>query len=308
MPSNAISRGPLPEWIESWRKNYESRKNSGERINSMVANLIDVNRPITGVIADRLISADPMMFPRKVWGGGRGLPGKRMKRLFDMLGIAEGVLPAGEVILLRFQVNDADWVPHPYNAPHWALRSPTDFTYFLREGGQYAVCKQWQKENDDSADKLVQARLVGLDVLSKATFVSPYVDVALWLDAHDPQLFDVRNIWRREAELAAIVMKLFSDAIREHTPQWLGWQRLDVYVPSRKLAFEYQGEQHYKPIEFFGGAEGYASNVTRDARKRQLCAANGVTLIEWKYTTPISEEYLLRLLASHGVSDLPPPN
>jgi len=40
----------------------------------------------------------------------------------------------------------------------------------------------------------------------------------------------------------------------------------------------------------------------QDQRKRELCAANGVTLIEWKYTMPISQEMLLKELARLDVA------
>jgi len=95
---------------------------------------------------------------------------------------------------------------------------------------------------------------------------------------------------------------LYPDAIRELSPSWLRGQRLDIYVPSKRIAFEYQGEQHYQPIAVYGGAEGLVKGQRQDQRKRELCAANGVTLIEWKYTMPISQEMLLKELARLDVA------
>lgn len=63
---------------------------------------------------------------------------------------------------------------------------------------------------------------------------------------------------------------------------WLGQQHLDVFVPALRVAVEYQGEQHERPIEFFGGAEAFAKVQERDARKRRLCKKNAVHLIEVK--------------------------
>lgn len=36
--------------------------------------------------------------------------------------------------------------------------------------------------------------------------------------------------------------------VREASPEWLGRLRIDIYLPDLKLAFEHQGEQHYRPI------------------------------------------------------------
>ena len=32
--------------------------------------------------------------------------------------------------------------------------------------------------------------------------------------------------------------------------------KFDIYIPSLNLCVEFQGEQHYKPVERFGGIEG----------------------------------------------------
>lgn len=44
---------------------------------------------------------------------------------------------------------------------------------------------------------------------------------------------------------------------------------LDVYVEALKLAFEYQGEQHYRAINPY--ASGLKSQQTRDEEKRVAC-------------------------------------
>jgi hypothetical protein len=69
------------------------------------------------------------------------------------------------------------------------------------------------------------------------------------------------------------------DVIHQARPDWLGRQHLDIFVPAVKAAIEYQGEQHDRPVEFFGGTEAHALTTERDQRKAALCAANGVRLI-----------------------------
>lgn len=46
----------------------------------------------------------------------------------------------------------------------------------------------------------------------------------------------------------------------EYSPDWLGKQRFDIYIPKYNIAIEYNGEQHYKPIARFGGVLGYNKN------------------------------------------------
>ena len=68
-------------------------------------------------------------------------------------------------------------------------------------------------------------------------------------------------------------------------------------MPRKKLAFEYQGEQHFKSITF-GGNEDEANNKfkeqqDRDRLKRDLCKKRGIKLIEVRYDEPLDEKYLV---------------
>ncbi len=69
--------------------------------------------------------------------------------------------------------------------------------------------------------------------------------------------------------------------VRQHaSPGFLGRQHYDVYIPKFKIALEYQGAQHHRPVEFFGGQEAYEQNVKRDQNKKMLSAKNSVTQID----------------------------
>ncbi|MFT6228921.1 MAG: G:T-mismatch repair DNA endonuclease (very short patch repair protein) [Paracoccaceae bacterium] len=45
------------------------------------------------------------------------------------------------------------------------------------------------------------------------------------------------------------------------------------------VALEYQGEQHDRPVAFFGGEEAFKKNIERDRRKLAKCRRNGVRII-----------------------------
>ena len=94
--------------------------------------------------------------------------------------------------------------------------------------------------------------------------------------------------WKSEYEMYELIKRYFQDAIYQYKAKWLNKQSLDVFIPSIKVAVEYQGKQHYEPVKVFGGTEKYDDNIRRDSVKKKLCAENHIHLIEWKYTEPVN--------------------
>ncbi|MGR3635262.1 MAG: hypothetical protein ACU0BK_04970 [Shimia sp.] len=87
--------------------------------------------------------------------------------------------------------------------------------------------------------------------------------------------------WVAETALFYEVRDAFPDetVIQHGRPKWLGRQHLDILMPDRGVAVEYQGEQHDRPVEFFGGEEAFRKNVERDRKKLLKCKRNGVRVI-----------------------------
>lgn len=56
-----------------------------------------------------------------------------------------------------------------------------------------------------------------------------------------------------------------------------------------KCLIEYDGEQHFKPVELFGGAEQFEENKIRDNLKNEYCLNNNLLLLRFPYTMDISE-------------------
>jgi len=109
---------------------------------------------------------------------------------------------------------------------------------------------------------------------------------------------EIGRKWRSQSALFDLVQARFPDAVFQWSPPWLGRQRVDIYVPSLELALEYQGEQHYRPISFFGGEAGLAATQIRDAQKRQSLERRGIRLAEWSFDRPITEQALTQLLGA----------
>jgi hypothetical protein len=87
--------------------------------------------------------------------------------------------------------------------------------------------------------------------------------------------------WISETELFYKIKNAFQDfkVVNHASPKWLGRQHLDIYFPKLNIGIEYQGAQHYEPVDFFGGQEAYEKNLERDKRKRDKCDKNGCKLI-----------------------------
>ena len=93
----------------------------------------------------------------------------------------------------------------------------------------------------------------------------------------------IKPKWKHELSLFQAVRDRYPDALYQYRPEWLGRQSLDIYIPSIKTAIEYQGIQHYRPVDFFGGEAALEQRRELDRQKQMLCCENGVRFIEWPY-------------------------
>lgn len=57
----------------------------------------------------------------------------------------------------------------------------------------------------------------------------------------------------------------------------------DFYIPSKKIAIEFDGRQHFGPVEAFGGKEAYEAQVRNDAIRDEWCARNGIRMVRIKH-------------------------
>ncbi|MBN8457416.1 MAG: hypothetical protein J0M04_06195 [Verrucomicrobia bacterium] len=95
--------------------------------------------------------------------------------------------------------------------------------------------------------------------------------------------------WVSENQLFQLLKRqLAGMRVQQHAqPTWISPQHLDVYVPEVAIAVEYMGLQHYEPVGFFGGDEGFGILQERDRKKSEACARHGVDLFLVKHDEDI---------------------
>lgn len=87
--------------------------------------------------------------------------------------------------------------------------------------------------------------------------------------------------WVHETQLLKMLQLTFknTEVIPHAHTEFLGQQHYDAYFPKYKIACEYQGDQHFKSIKYFGGEDSLKTNQKRDARKKAISDHNDVKLI-----------------------------
>jgi very-short-patch-repair endonuclease len=120
------------------------------------------------------------------------------------------------------------------------------------------------------------------------------------------------NESKLEKEIAIFLEKNRIKFERQMKFSWLKLNKslsLDFYLPDYNVAIECQGEQHYKPIERFGGEDEYSSIVKRDMVKKKQCINNGVKLLYYTRFKKITGEdiyknknKLLKEIFNYGIN------
>ena len=118
------------------------------------------------------------------------------------------------------------------------------------------------------------------------------VERSSWLQAN--------NKWISEELVYRLTKKLFKEykVVYQMRPFFLrskttGAQlSYDIFISGLNVAIEYQGIQHFQPIEFFGGEKNFERQLIRDREKYELSKENNVYLVYINYDEEISEELI----------------
>lgn len=70
--------------------------------------------------------------------------------------------------------------------------------------------------------------------------------------------------------------------------------KIDFYIPNTNTFIEYNGAQHYIPVQYFGGEIKFKKQQERDSYIKKYCSENKINLIEIPYTK--TEEEIRNML------------
>ena len=89
---------------------------------------------------------------------------------------------------------------------------------------------------------------------------------------------------KMEKRVIELLNEIGVDYFYNKNLEWMQNLRLDFYIPSKKIAIECQGKQHFQPVDFAGHGEEdakieFEKILERDRRKKELCEKNNVKLI-----------------------------
>lgn len=90
--------------------------------------------------------------------------------------------------------------------------------------------------------------------------------------------------WLKKYNIMYISQKTFDDCKDQKALPF------DFYLPEYNVCIEYQGQQHYEPIEYFGGKEYFEIQQNHDDIKREYCKNSNIRLLEIAYYANIEEE------------------
>jgi hypothetical protein len=106
-----------------------------------------------------------------------------------------------------------------------------------------------------------------------------------------------------ELKMLELIKKIVpgKEVLYRYKPNWLNRMEFDVYLPDLSLAFEYQGAQHIRPIDFFGGEAVYIEQVKRDKLKLKLSAEHNVTLLYCYFDEKLTENLIKTKILDAGI-------
>lgn len=92
------------------------------------------------------------------------------------------------------------------------------------------------------------------------------------------------RIWLEKDNVEYVFQKRFPDCKDERTLPF------DFYIPKYNLCIEYDGLQHFVPVDWFGGEKGFETCQRHDKIKNEYCEKNGILLLRIPYFKNVEEE------------------
>lgn len=116
---------------------------------------------------------------------------------------------------------------------------------------------------------------------------------------------------KSQKQLFKIIKKLFLSCNVFYNFNEFDWlttdkrkQEIDIFIKEHKIAIEFDGGQHFKPVKLWGGIEALKRTQNLDQNKNKLIAKYPEEIkhfIRIPYWEPITEENVRKILQENGV-------
>ena len=94
---------------------------------------------------------------------------------------------------------------------------------------------------------------------------------------------DIIETWLLKNSISYITQKTFEGCSYKRL------LKFDFYLPNYNMCIEYDGEQHFRPIKYWGGLEGFKKLIIKDGLKNLYCQENNLSLLRILYKDNIIE-------------------
>ncbi len=127
------------------------------------------------------------------------------------------------------------------------------------------------------------------------TWILPYIKGKGELINKKYYLGEKEQQWENERLMIEIIQSIYPQKqLQKHNRTILNGLEIDCYLPSLKLGFEYNGEQHYNHIKVFHKTkEDFEGQKQRDIKKNKRAKEQGIKLITIRYDEVLSKASIL---------------
>lgn len=183
---------------------------------------------------------------------------------------------------------------HEWEATWWCVRGTNSWCPECSLGRlDLEECKKWAEIN--GGECLAATYQNSREKLSWKCRQGHTFEMDLDHVRHRKQWCPYCSTGRSEKMTRSIFKELLQDEFPKKKPSWLQGLELDGFCEEKKLAFEYQGEQHYRFVRIWHRTEeGFKNLQQRDQRKYETCVKQGVALILVPYKFDYKNEPALR--------------
>lgn len=166
--------------------------------------------------------------------------------------------------------------------------------FILEEHMKYFFFEKNFREKNDIwryADSLLKMANVGTyDFIPRSTYLRP------------------QYRWKTEELVLKITKKLYSkyNVIYQYKPFYLksslgGQMSYDIFIQELSVAIEYQGEQHFRPIDYFGGEESFYRQRERDEEKKKISEKYGIKLVYINFNDNITSDLIKKRVEGRDI-------